>query len=617
VEGERTAEAARRLVGGRYVVLTWSAGVNGWKQTDWTPLSGRNVTICPDADDPDEKGRKPGQDAGNDIAKHLHFIKATVSIVDVSDHGDGWDLADAEIEGWTPEKTFQWINERSKPYEAKTETTASASVQPVADEGPGGSEGALTEYLANSDLSLKMKWSPDGWRVWDGRIWELQKSKIPLPLQIAIRRALVDGLEQHKIESRNIAKLETAGSMKGVADLLAAWPKMQMPTETDPVDLIAFNRGVLNVRSGEWMDHDPSRAITKACPIDPGPDCDYWRMIENHLRTCLGTLYDAVHRFLGSSILGYGGDRRLLWLCGPGGDGKSTLAKILRLCLGDHCAMVAPEVFIEGTRSAHLHELSSVLAGVRLGIALEVQPHRLNWELLKGLSGSDEQQTKRLHQKRFSFDKPPCLVLVSNSTPKPPDLASAQRIILAELRPPDDPREDMMETLKTPGASRDAIAAACAAWLIEGAQEYLEAGLGPIPLCGHVPGPLSRWWDNAVTEGRIDTSAQTWTPLATIKQDLVDHWPAYPGEDLPHDRDLALFLKTKVQFKRTKTERLYRITVVTHGDGSGQVSHARVKGSPDASPPVTSERSTSDLIALADSGDESARLELADRLCRR
>lgn len=608
VEGEKSAEVARKLVGDKYVVITWSGGALAWDKTNWTPLAGRNVTIWPDAD---EAGRK----AAYAIAKHLTFLGCKVTIIDVADLGEGWDVADAQIEGWSAEKTFQWISERSKPYEAKTETAT--PVQPTADGGPGGSEAAIAEHLANSDLSLKMKWSPDGWRVWDGRIWELQKSKIPLPLQVAIRRALVDGLEHHKIELKNIAKLETAASMRGVADLLAAWPQMQMPTEVDPVDLIAFPRGVLNIRSGEWLDHDPNRPITKECPIDPGPDCDYWRMIDDHLRACLGPLYSAVHRFLGSSLLGLGADRRLLWLCGPGGDGKSTFAKILRLCLGDHCAMVAPEVFAEGTRSAHLHELSSVLAGARLGIALEVEPHRLNWELLKGLSGSDEQQTKRLHQKRFAFDRPPCLVLVSNSTPKPPDLASAQRIVLAELRPPDDQREDLMEVLKTPGASRDAIAAACLTWLIEGAQEYLDAGLGPIPLCGHAPGPLSRWLDSAVSEGRIDTTASTWTPLATIKQDLVNHWPAYPGEDLPHDRDLALFLKTKVQFRRTKTERLYRITVVTHGDGSGQVSHTRVKGSPDASPPVTSERSTADLITLADAGDEAARRELADRLCQK
>ena len=88
IEGEKTADAARDIVGEHYIVTTSSFGGDAAGHTDWTPVAGRDVTIWPDADD-----------AG---AKYAHAVielarKAgarSVAVVSTVGLPVGWDLAE-------------------------------------------------------------------------------------------------------------------------------------------------------------------------------------------------------------------------------------------------------------------------------------------------------------------------------------------------------------------------------------------------------------------------------------------------------------------------------------------------------------------------------------------
>ena len=51
VEGEKACDAAQRLLP-NHVCISWPGGSQALHLADWTPLTGRNVTILPDADGP-------------------------------------------------------------------------------------------------------------------------------------------------------------------------------------------------------------------------------------------------------------------------------------------------------------------------------------------------------------------------------------------------------------------------------------------------------------------------------------------------------------------------------------------------------------------------------------
>jgi DNA primase len=104
VEGEKTAEAARRLLP-RFVVVTWPGGSKATSCIDWSPLAGRDVTLWPDAD-------APGVRAMEDIRALLAPSAARVRWLDVTGQPDTWDAADALAEGWTTDQVIAWARER-------------------------------------------------------------------------------------------------------------------------------------------------------------------------------------------------------------------------------------------------------------------------------------------------------------------------------------------------------------------------------------------------------------------------------------------------------------------------------------------------------------------------
>jgi hypothetical protein len=103
VEGEKSADAAQHLLPD-HVCMTWPGGSKAVAKADFSPLAGRRVTIWPDAD-------KPGFEATLSVAAKVKETgTAGISIISPPDGvAKGWDLADAEAEGWTPERVKEHI----------------------------------------------------------------------------------------------------------------------------------------------------------------------------------------------------------------------------------------------------------------------------------------------------------------------------------------------------------------------------------------------------------------------------------------------------------------------------------------------------------------------------
>ncbi|KAF0235300.1 MAG: hypothetical protein FD177_54 [Desulfovibrionaceae bacterium] len=103
VEGEKAADAAGPLLAGA-VCMTWPNGSKSVGKADFSPLDRRRVAIWPDAD-------KPGFEAALILAARVKEAGAEkVSIILPPDGvAKGWDLADAEGEGWTPEQVTAHI----------------------------------------------------------------------------------------------------------------------------------------------------------------------------------------------------------------------------------------------------------------------------------------------------------------------------------------------------------------------------------------------------------------------------------------------------------------------------------------------------------------------------
>ena len=128
VEGERACDAAQILFP-KFVCMTWPGGANAVMSCDWSPIVGRRVCLWPDAD-------KPGIDAMQRLAPVLAETNTDLSIVDVSDQADGWDLADALAEGWDSEQAALWARARVRQWDAPEPTPQDESGPPIDDAPP-------------------------------------------------------------------------------------------------------------------------------------------------------------------------------------------------------------------------------------------------------------------------------------------------------------------------------------------------------------------------------------------------------------------------------------------------------------------------------------------------
>lgn len=123
-EGEGKTDAATQLFPG-HVCIAWTGGTAGWAHTDWQPIAGRSCTLWPDAD-------AKGRECMAKLASILHGLGCTVQVVNPPEHlPDGWDLADALAQKWTPAIAAESMAKRAKPFELPEPEPTPATAAPT------------------------------------------------------------------------------------------------------------------------------------------------------------------------------------------------------------------------------------------------------------------------------------------------------------------------------------------------------------------------------------------------------------------------------------------------------------------------------------------------------
>jgi putative DNA primase/helicase len=128
-EGEGKTDAATQLFPG-HVCVAWTGGTAGWDHTDWQPIAGRDCTLWPDAD-------AKGRECMAKLAVALLELGCTVQVVNPPNHlPEGWDLADALAQKWTPAIAAESMAKRAKPVELPAPEPTPAPATAAAPEIP-------------------------------------------------------------------------------------------------------------------------------------------------------------------------------------------------------------------------------------------------------------------------------------------------------------------------------------------------------------------------------------------------------------------------------------------------------------------------------------------------
>ena len=416
VEGEKSADAAQKLLGEEFVCVSWLGGCKQVKRADWAPLEGRSVYIWPDAD-------APGIEAANDVAKCLQDLAAEINIVKPPKNvKKGWDLADALEDGWDKEEVLQRI-ERCAAYR----TFSDGNDIPGTDENkPGGDEGKRVVVMRKFSPRPYSEMLMEKYNlIYDKhkRLWLYNEAEgswqegAELVLESELRKNL---LGEEQVCQHYVKEI--------IADVssLALDPNAEF--DLDP-NLIAFANGVLDIKTDEFRKPRPVDLLTTKLPVNykPNARCPLIDKIFSDLVEDPTDLYELTAYCLWRGYPYH----KVFFLYGSGGNGKSVFQNILILLLGAHNVKAIDLASLCTNRFA-----SAELYGKLAAICGEIRYSELkDTDLLKRLTGGDAIRAERKYKDPFDYHNYAKIIVSANEIPKTSDKTRAfyRRVYLIQF----------------------------------------------------------------------------------------------------------------------------------------------------------------------------------------
>jgi putative DNA primase/helicase len=349
-----------------------------------------------------------------------------------------------------------------------------------------------------------------GWHVWDGARFDagadgggpgvarrLMTYVDALEARALVELGAADTDEGRKEAAANLKKAATwkertprVRILEDVADIIAS---SAGELDADP-ELLNARNGIVNLRTGELIEHDPKYRMTKivAADYDAQATTSDWTK-------ALDALTDDVKDWLqvavGMGATGYASADRIFVAYGEGGGGKSTVLGTVREVLGDYGVIIPQKLFTqEGSTQV---QAFMDLRGARMALAAETgEDHYLNMERLKALSGGDAITDRKLYATATVTWKPThYLWLMTNYRPRVrnSDEGTWRRLTLIPFGQSyrSDPDESLGDRLTIASANRSAVLA----WIVKGAVRWFAADQ-KLPRCVDVEAATETWRDD-------------------------------------------------------------------------------------------------------------------------
>jgi putative DNA primase/helicase len=284
---------------------------------------------------------------------------------------------------------------------------------------------------------------------------DLERAEALLALQWATR-----GESRARLE----AMIHIARTLEPVADDGEGW-------DSDPW-LLGVANGVIDLRTGELRDGRPEDRITLQTPVPyfAHAECPRWERFIREISNDDPQLTEHHQRRFGEALTGIVTEQKVSIFYGLGSNGKSTLLDVMRAVMGPYAwSMPFPDA---GWSSSVTEYQKAQLVGRRLVIAVETaQTKHLNTELVKSLSGGDQQNARHPYGRPFAFSPVMKLFIAVNHRPIVRDESFGlwRRLLLVPFERTFPKNETLLDELKAeaPGILAWAVRG-CLAWQRDG-----------------------------------------------------------------------------------------------------------------------------------------------------
>ena len=333
--------------------------------------------------------------------------------------------------------------------------------------------------LHGDALRYVSKW--EKWREYDGMVWRDDDMNAAMRRVRETMNWLVG--EQADVTPTLGRKLQSAATNSSVLKFARSFTGIAASTDQWDRDPMLLNTpaGGVDLNTGKIKPHDPADYCSRITAVAPEPGCPIplWSefMYDVTGKDREGARF--LQRYAGYCLTGLTQEQTLLFLFGPGGNGKGTFINTLAGIMGDYAAPCPPDFLLAKKNQEHLTEIAS-LHNRRLATATETDKGR-RWDetKLKSLTGSDPLAVRRMREDLWNYLPQFKLVISGNDRPRlrSVDPAITRRFVLVPFLfefKGDARRLDFAAELRPewPGILQ---------WMLDGLEMYLEEGLTPPP----------------------------------------------------------------------------------------------------------------------------------------
>ena len=238
--------------------------------------------------------------------------------------------------------------------------------------------------------------------------------------------------------------------------------------------LLGTPGGTVDLRTGLLRPASPGDGITKVTSVTPdNSGCPRWLRFLVETTGNDGELIRFLQQCCGYCLTGVTREHALVFVYGPGGNGKSVFLNTVTTILKDYSVTSAMETFSASTSDKHPTDLA-MLAGARLVTASETEEGRAWAEArIKSLTGGDPISARFMRRDFFTYIPNFKLIVIGNHKPvlQNVDEAAKRRFnivpfILKPAKPDRELEQKLMQ--EAPGILQ---------WMIDGCLDWQQNGL--------------------------------------------------------------------------------------------------------------------------------------------
>jgi len=459
------------------------AGIYTWRNKmgtlgDWedVPLRGRQVIVCFDSDAHEKR----------DVLLAMKRLGRWLT----SKGARTYYLITPEVEGLDKTGADDFLARGGTISDLIAKATDS---EPVTTTSDGKfSDAFMAERVAEEVMTDRFRWSAGtGWITWDGRKWSRCDDETVIE---AARLWAVDRFAQAVNDTkgdntrsrqevidgwRSVLGKARLNSIVSLTKGIVIFDAAEM--DADP-DVLNCRNGVIDLRTGELMSHDPARLISKICEAeyDPEADHDDWKAA---LEALPEDVRDWFQIRIGQAATGYmTPDDVLCVLHGGGSNGKTTIMAAIGKALGSYHVVASDRILL----GQAVRDETMELMGARFALIEETpEAGRLDVVRLKKTVGTPQMKGHHLYQSEMTWDATHSLFVTSNYRPQvaETDTGTWRRLALVTFpyrytSNPEAPHERKGDgTLRQRIKQDPEILKAVLRWIVEGAMKFYEANM--------------------------------------------------------------------------------------------------------------------------------------------